>query len=140
MYHEQTETQKFLAKISRQVKRAQKRAVKREKAAAKGPKTAAVSANKAPRSVGKDGFYACIQWRTLRYLALKNCEGRCQSCGATAADGVRIHVDHIKPRSRFPNLALSLENLQVLCDDCNIGKGAWDETDWRDSKRSYVES
>jgi 5-methylcytosine-specific restriction endonuclease McrA len=78
-----------------------------------------------------DRFYLSEDWRKLRYLALRNTDGKCQCCGASAKDGVRIHVDHIKPRSRFPHLQLRLDNLQVLCDDCNIGKGAWDETDWR---------
>jgi 5-methylcytosine-specific restriction endonuclease McrA len=42
-----------------------------------------------------------------------------------------MHVDHIKPRSRFPHLELSLDNLQVLCAACNVGKGNRDEIDWR---------
>ncbi len=56
--------------------------------------------------------------------------GGCQCCGAKASDGVQIHVDHIKPRSRYPELELCLDNLQVLCSDCNIGKGDWDNTSW----------
>ena len=35
------------------------------------------------------------------------------------------------PRKTHPHLALSLDNLQVLCEDCNCGKGSWDSTDWR---------
>jgi 5-methylcytosine-specific restriction endonuclease McrA len=81
--------------------------------------------------VKDDGFYATRAWRELRYLALVNNGGICQCCGARASDGVRIHVDHIKPRYKFPKLALELTNLQILCDDCNYGKGAWDSTDWR---------
>jgi hypothetical protein len=76
-------------------------------------------------------FYQSKQWRQLRYLALKNTNATCQCCGAKSSDGVQLHVDHIKPRSRYPELELSLDNLQVLCEDCNIGKGAWDTTDWR---------
>jgi 5-methylcytosine-specific restriction endonuclease McrA len=78
-----------------------------------------------------DRFYLCKEWRELRYLALRNTDGRCQCCGGSAKDGIRIHVDHIKPRAMFPELQLDLNNLQVLCDDCNIGKGHWDITDWR---------
>ena len=48
--------------------------------------------------------------------------------GAKAGGGVVLHVDHIKPRSKFPELELSLDNTQVLCADCNLGKGAWDDT------------
>lgn len=76
-------------------------------------------------------FYNSTTWRKLRYIALKNSGASCQCCGAKAGNGVQLHVDHIKPRSRFPELELCLDNLQILCGDCNIGKGAWDATDWR---------
>jgi 5-methylcytosine-specific restriction endonuclease McrA len=76
-------------------------------------------------------FLESREWQELRYRALKLHGARCQCCGATRKDGKEIHVDHIKPRSRFPLLALDIANLQVLCGDCNRGKGAWDETDWR---------
>ena len=46
-----------------------------------------------------------------------------------------MHVDHIKPRLRYPELALDMNNLQVLCAICNHGKGGFDETDWRDEPR-----
>lgn len=78
-----------------------------------------------------DRFYLSREWRELRYKALVLHGAACQCCGAKAADGVRIHVDHVEPVYKRPDLKLSLENLQVLCDDCNIGKGAWDSTDWR---------
>lgn len=84
-----------------------------------------------PRKPADDNFTKTLMWRQVRYQALKNNGARCQCCGATSRDGVQIHVDHIKPRATHPNLALSLDNLQILCDDCNIGKGSWDDTDWR---------
>jgi 5-methylcytosine-specific restriction endonuclease McrA len=40
-------------------------------------------------------------------------------------------VDHIVPRSKRPDLALDISNLQTLCGRCNRGKGSWDQTDWR---------
>lgn len=46
-------------------------------------------------------------------------------------DGVKLHVDHIKPKSLFLHLAYDLNNLQVLCEDCNMGKSNKDDTDWR---------
>jgi 5-methylcytosine-specific restriction endonuclease McrA len=73
-------------------------------------------------------FYKSDAWRTVRYKALKKANGKCQCCGE---GGKRLHVDHIKPRSKFPHLELDENNLQVLCEDCNLGKGAWDQTDWR---------
>ena len=78
-----------------------------------------------------DEFLSSYQWRQLRMVAIKKHGARCQCCGASAATGAVIHVDHIKPRRLFPELALDLENLQILCHDCNHGKGNWDQTDWR---------
>jgi hypothetical protein len=46
--------------------------------------------------------------------------------------GTVINVDHIEPRKKRPDLALVLENLQVLCHECNHGKSNWDTTDWRE--------
>jgi len=76
-------------------------------------------------------FFASDDWKQLRYIALKNAGGRCQCCGARPSEDIQLHVDHIKPRSRYPELALDINNLQVLCDTCNVGKSAWDDTDWR---------
>jgi 5-methylcytosine-specific restriction endonuclease McrA len=76
-------------------------------------------------------FYRSDEWRLVRYQALKRSAGTCECCGSRPAPERPLHVDHIRPRSRFPDLALDLSNLQVLCADCNIGKGAWDQTDWR---------
>ncbi len=87
-----------------------------------------------PEYVKDTAFYDSREWKELRYLALRNTDGRCQCCGACSKDGVRIHVDHIQPRYKRPDLSLCLDNLQVLCDDCNMGKGAWDSTDWRSAK------
>lgn len=85
---------------------------------------------------GDDSFYKSREWRALRYVALKNCDGRCQCCGASAADGIQLHVDHIVPRYKAPHLSLDIRNLQVLCENCNIGKVGWDETNWRDHFKS----
>lgn len=87
-----------------------------------------------------EGFFASDAWRKLRYKALQVCGGKCQCCGATQRDGALLHVDHVKPRFKFPELELELSNLQVLCSDCNVGKGAWDETDWRtDAERAELQ-
>lgn len=72
-------------------------------------------------------FYDTAEWRAVRYEALKRSGRRCALCGA----GGELHVDHIVPRSVRPDLALTLENLQVLCRDCNLGKGNRDSVDWR---------
>lgn len=79
---------------------------------------------------GKD-FLWSYAWRQLRMQALRKYGARCQCCGASPQTGAVMNVDHIKPRKLFPHLALDLDNLQVLCHECNHGKGNWDQTDWR---------
>lgn len=76
----------------------------------------------------KNGFYFSDEWRKLRYQVIKANGRKCQACGTSSKE---IHVDHIKPRSKFPELSLEFSNLQVLCIDCNFGKSNTDQTDWR---------
>jgi 5-methylcytosine-specific restriction endonuclease McrA len=78
--------------------------------------------------MGKD-FYKTPEWRDVRYKALVRFGKKCQACGETNG---YIHVDHILPRSKYPERELDIENLQVLCEACNIGKSNTDTTDWRD--------
>jgi len=89
--------------------------------------------NPVPFTYGSSGsdFFKSRDWRELRYKVLSNHGGKCMLCGRGAKDGVVIHVDHIKPRSLRPELELDIDNLQILCDDCNIGKSNKDDTDWR---------
>ena len=78
-----------------------------------------------------DAFLQTYEWRRVRMEALKKFGARCQCCGASPETGAVMNVDHIKPRRLFPELALDVRNLQVLCNECNHGKGNWDMTDWR---------
>jgi hypothetical protein len=80
---------------------------------------------------GSDEFLRSFEWRRVRMQVLERDGARCCCCGRTAADGVAINVDHVKNRKTFPHLALDLGNLQVLCGDCNHGKGNKFSTDWR---------
>jgi hypothetical protein len=77
-------------------------------------------------------FYSTEEWKRLRYQIIKERGPRCECCGATPQDGrTTIRVDHIKPLSQAWHLRLDPSNLQVLCNDCNWGKGGQDDTDWR---------
>jgi hypothetical protein len=80
-----------------------------------------------------DPFLQSREWRTVRMRVLEKHGAKCQCCGRTPRDGITITVDHIKPRTRYPELALTESNLQILCNECNHGKGNWSERDWRDS-------
>jgi 5-methylcytosine-specific restriction endonuclease McrA len=69
-------------------------------------------------------FYASSEWRLVREQVIQE-QGRvCQECRSRITDDYDLTVDHIKPRSKFPELALDKSNLQVLCRRCNSSKGA----------------
>lgn len=89
--------------------------------------------SKKSEEINTDNFYDTWAWKDIRYQALHKCGRRCMSCGASPLkdNKVVLHVDHIKPFRKYPELALDINNLQVLCEDCNMGKGYWDETDFR---------
>lgn len=82
--------------------------------------------NKKKSDAGK--FYRSQAWMEVRYQALVRYGRKCMCCGTEKAI---FHVDHIKPRSKYPDLALDIDNLQILCEACNLGKGNKDETDFR---------
>lgn len=79
----------------------------------------------------RDKFYQSPEWRKLRYEVLREQGGRCQLCGRSSKDGVVLHVDHIIPLSKDWSKRLDKNNLQVLCEDCNLGKSNTDSIDWR---------
>lgn len=60
-----------------------------------------------------------INWR-LRAMVLMKDGARCNLCGATPQDGAKLEVDHIVPWANDGETVL--ENLQILCKKCNIGK------------------
>ena len=66
---------------------------------------------------------------TIRYQVLKRAGGKCELCGCSAKEKP-LHVDHIIPRSKRGSN--DIENLQVLCMECNLAKSNRDSTDFRD--------
>jgi len=77
-----------------------------------------------------DPFFSTREWKDLRFKVLRRFGFRCLACGARPPDVV-LHVDHIKPRLKYPDLELNEDNLQVLCADCNEGKSYVYEDDLR---------
>ncbi|HHS92981.1 MAG TPA: HNH endonuclease [Campylobacterales bacterium] len=59
----------------------------------------------------------------IRLKVLKRDNYRCLKCGRSPAThlNLSLHIDHIKPFSKGGNN--HEENLQTLCDKCNLGKG-----------------
>ena len=58
------------------------------------------------------------QWAKIRQRILKRDSYCCQQCGQ---DNGKLHVDHIIPR-RLGGTDND-QNLQVLCQKCNLSKG-----------------
>lgn len=71
------------------------------------------------RRMANDEEHAKVT-RAMRYDVLRRDGFRCVKCGRGREDGVKLHVDHIKPVSRGGKSVMS--NLQTLCEDCNCGK------------------
>ncbi len=67
----------------------------------------------------------------LRYETLIKYNSQCLLCGASARDGVKVDVDHIKPVSKYPELINDPDNLQLLCRRCNSAKYNRAEDDFR---------
>ena len=66
---------------------------------------------KTPRAVGK----------RLRFCLLSRDNFTCQACGRSCSKhGVALEVDHIVAYTKGGETVL--ENLQALCEDCNVGK------------------
>lgn len=81
--------------------------------------------------VDGDRFYKSKEWKEMRLRVLTErqriCSNpECLNRGDIDAEGKLIiwHVDHILPRSKYPEYALEEENLRVLCSACNMRKGA----------------
>lgn len=69
-------------------------------------------------------FYASAEWKVLRKAVIRELGRTCQVCGKRRLADADLTVDHVLPRSKYPELALKRENLQVLCKSCNSVKGA----------------
>lgn len=66
-------------------------------------------------------------WRQLRLKVFEKWGNICLSCGSVE----NIAIDHIKPYSLYPELALEFNNLQPLCRSCNSKKSNKNQQDFR---------
>ena len=58
----------------------------------------------------------------------------CVRCGKSKANGVELHVDHIKPTSLGGKG--TLENGQTICSPCNMFKKSYNQTE--SGKRDFL--
>lgn len=80
-------------------------------------------------------FLESQEWRAMRAMVLDAYGVTCMKCGREPGNKRQPNVDHIRPRKRFPHLALEFNNLQVLCGRCNKKKG----NDIADYRSRWVE-
>lgn len=66
-----------------------------------------------------DFFYNSTDWKKIRQKAFEIHINKCSFCSTT----INLTVDHILPRSKFPEKALEVNNTQILCLSCNSSKG-----------------
>lgn len=89
-----------------------------------------------PRLLSDAEFSASFQkyidwhWVKRRFRGSHFRGAHCAHCRKWFRRG-EIHIDHIKPRSKHPQLAFALSNLQFLCAQCNSTKSAYDGDDWK---------
>lgn len=68
-------------------------------------------------------FYSSPEWDIIRKQVIKAKGWICSECGKPITNSYDVTVDHIRPRSKYPELALDKQNLCVLCRSCNSSKG-----------------
>jgi 5-methylcytosine-specific restriction endonuclease McrA len=77
-------------------------------------------------------FHSSKEWKDLKVKVFEIYSKECMKCGKSdMTAGTSIQVDHVKPRIKYPELSLDINNMQILCRKCNFKKGSTDETDYR---------
>lgn len=64
-------------------------------------------------------FYKSREWKALRQEALKRDNYECQSCKRKGKYSKAQCVHHLKEVKVVPLLALTLDNLECLCNRCH---------------------
>lgn len=68
-----------------------------------------------------------VRWQKLRRKVFQAYGRVCMKCGSVDD----LHVDHIKPKSKYPRLAYRFSNMQILCKSCNYEKSNKNCSDYR---------
>jgi len=64
-------------------------------------------------------LYHTPEWRALRCKVLVRDRYQCVVCGRSVRGWRQSRVDHIKPVSTHPELAMVIGNLRTLCPTCD---------------------
>ena len=72
-------------------------------------------------------FYRTDEWQSLRKEYMEKNKAKyfeCNYCGENVSLNKTLNIDHIKPLKTHWNLRLDINNLQILCQDCNKFKAS----------------
>ena len=69
-----------------------------------------------------EAFYESPEWKAVRAAVIEEQGASCRDCGAAIDSDGEVTVGHTLARSEYPHLALSRDNLRVLCRSCNSRK------------------
>jgi hypothetical protein len=77
--------------------------------------------NQKPELTARHRTQRGVNWR-VRFLVMRRDNFRCRNCGRSPAtdQAIILHVDHVTAWANGGET--TLENLQTLCSQCNIGK------------------
>jgi len=78
-----------------------------------------------PAALAKGDYKDPVNKDALR----KSTAGKCMYCESKIEHNSYAHVEHIKPKAKYPELEFSWDNLGFSCQVCNTNKGdKYDET------------
>lgn len=78
--------------------------------------------------------YYSKAFRNIRLKVFLRDGEYCVRCGRGPQDDSYLTIDHIKPVSLYPKLSLEMDNMQVLCMECNKEKSNKNCNDYRCKK------
>lgn len=59
----------------------------------------------------------------IRAALTAETKGRCAYCDASIANVATAHIEHYRPRKKYPELVVEWANLTIACPRCNSKKG-----------------
>ena len=75
----------------------------------------------------RQSFYYSEEWKKLKTIAFNIYGFKCMLCGSEDDPA----IDHIRSRKEHPDLELSIDNVQILCRECNRIKSNKHSKDYR---------
>ena len=75
-----------------------------------------------------ENIYQSTRWADIKKVIYSLYDFKCMKCGTNQNE---MHVDHICPVSKYPAMKWSINNLQLLCKNCNMEKSNVNENDYR---------